>query len=239
MTDQVLMDIDSVAKEDAPRKRIKPHLRQQLLRNVAQIHGAKLDQVMAIACYRAEEIRAAEEKREINMERALDAFEENPFRWASRERRSQVEVGIFWTWCNSDGTEGKCLNFAMLHNVLARHFPRPAALAQSDARLWKSLADIAALETTHRKAPCKYLGVKINKMKYEPDPAKWPVQCYPISQGKTKATVYFEWEHVFCDGLPHRASTRADHVLFDHQPVPHNPLTRSTCWRPARPAITS
>ena len=61
---------------------------------------------------------------------------------------------------------------------------------------WRSLAAVAALETTHRKAPCKYLGAKINEMKYEPDPAKWPVQCYPISQGKTKATVYFEWEHV-------------------------------------------
>ena len=144
-------------------------------------------------------------------------------------RQIQVEVGILWAWRKSDGTKGRCFDFTRLDNVLARDFPRPAALAQSDAGLWTSLADIAALETTNRKAPCKYLGVKINKMKYEPDPAKWPVQSYPISQGKTKAMVYFEWEHVLCDGLPHRVSTRVDSVLHNGQPVPHNPLARSTC----------
>ena len=155
MVDQVLMDIDPTPKEDAPRKRIKPHLREHLLRNAAQKHGAKLDQVMAIACYRAEEIRAADERREVNMELAMAAFEQNPFRWATRAWQSHVEVCIFWTWCNPDGARGRCFDFAMLHNVLARQCPRPAALAQSDAGLWKSLADIAALETTHRKAPCK------------------------------------------------------------------------------------
>ena len=222
-------DITGIGEEAHTRKRIKPHLREQLLRNAAQKHGAKLDQVMAIACYRAEEIRAAEEKRDMNMHIAFGGFEGNPFRWASRAWQSQVAVAIFWTWRNSDGTEGKCFDLAMLHNVLARHFPRPAVLAQSDAGLWERLVGIAALETTHRKAPCKYLGVKINKMKYEPDPAKWPVQSYPISQGKTKAEVYFEWEHVFCDGLPHRASIRVNQVLHNGQPVPHNPLTRSTC----------
>ena len=113
MLDQVLMDIDRAPKEDAPRKRIKPHLREQLLHNAAQKHGAKLDQVMAIACYRAEEIRAGEEKREMNLDLALAAFEENPFRWSSRAWRSQIEVGIFWTWRNSDGTKGRCFDDAI------------------------------------------------------------------------------------------------------------------------------
>ena len=61
MMDQVLMDVDPIPKEDAPRKRIKPHLREHHLRNAAQKHGAKLDQTMAIACYLAEEIRAVVE----------------------------------------------------------------------------------------------------------------------------------------------------------------------------------
>ena len=113
MLDQVLMDIDRAPKEDAPRKRIKPHLREQLLHNAAQKHGAKLDQVMAIACYRAEEIRAGEEKREMNLDLALAAFEENPFRWSSRAWQSQIEVGIFWTWRNSDGTKGRCFDDAI------------------------------------------------------------------------------------------------------------------------------
>ena len=97
MIDEVLVDIDRAPKEDAPRKRIKPHLHKQPLRDAAQKHGAKLDQVMAIACYRAEEIRAGEEKREMNLDLALAAFEENPFRWSSRAWQSHVEVGIFWT----------------------------------------------------------------------------------------------------------------------------------------------
>ena len=101
------MDIDPTAKEDSPRKRIKPHLREHLLRNVAQKHGAKLDQAMAIACYRAEELRAAEENRDMSMQIAFAAFEGNPFRWASRAWQSRIEVGIFWTWRNSDGTKGR------------------------------------------------------------------------------------------------------------------------------------
>ena len=50
MIDQVLMDIDQVPNEAAPRKRIKPHIREHLLRNAAQKHAAKLDQVIAIMC---------------------------------------------------------------------------------------------------------------------------------------------------------------------------------------------
>ena len=107
MIDEVLVDIDRAPKEDAPRKRIKPHLREQPLRDAAQKHGAKLDQAMAIACYRAEEIRAGEEKCEMNLDIALAAFAENPFRWSSRARQSQVEVAIFWNWRNPDGTKGQ------------------------------------------------------------------------------------------------------------------------------------
>ena len=77
---QVLMDIDRAPQEGAPRKRMRPHLREHHLRDAAQKHGAKLDQVMAIACYRAEEIRAADEQRDMSMELAMAGFEKNPFR---------------------------------------------------------------------------------------------------------------------------------------------------------------
>ena len=50
MIDQVLMDIDQAPNEAAPRKRIKPQLRERILRNAAQKPGAKLDQVIAIMC---------------------------------------------------------------------------------------------------------------------------------------------------------------------------------------------
>ena len=143
---QVLLDIERVQEEGAPKKRIKPHLPERALRNAALKHSSKLDQVLAIACYRAEEIRAGAEHRDMNMEVALAAFEQNPFRWAARGRQSQVEVAFFWSWCGSDGAKSKCFSFAMLHHVLARQVPRPAALAQSDADLWKSLTGIASVE---------------------------------------------------------------------------------------------
>mgnify|MGYP003329439834 CR=1 FL=1 len=129
MMDQVLKYVDPIPNEDAPRKRIKPHLREHILRNAAEKHGAKLDQVMAIARYRAEEIRAAEEKREMSMELALAAFEENPFRWASRAWQSRMEVGIFWTWRNSDGTKGIQTSTPCQHAAAAGALQAPATAA--------------------------------------------------------------------------------------------------------------
>ena len=86
----------------------------------------------------------------MNMEHALPAFEETPFRWAARAWQSQVDVDRFWTWRSRGGTKGRCFDFTRLHHVVSRHFPRPAVLAQSDAGLWERLLGIAVLETTHR-----------------------------------------------------------------------------------------
>ena len=86
------MDIDRVAEDEGVRKRIKRHLREYELRHVATNHASKLDQVLAIACYRAEEIRAAAEHRAMSMEVALAAFEQNPFRWTARGWYSQVGI---------------------------------------------------------------------------------------------------------------------------------------------------
>ena len=32
---------------------------------------------------------------------------------------------------------------------------------------------VAEAETSERKAPCRYLGVKLDSGKYEPDPSRW------------------------------------------------------------------
>ena len=165
----------------------------------------------------------------MNMEVAWAAFEQNPFRWTTRGWQSQVEVAFFWSWCGSDGAQNKTFAFAQLHHVFARQVPRPVALVLSDADLWRRLTNIASSDTQLRKAPCKYLGVEIRKGKYEPDPAKWPARCYPQSQGKTKANVHFEWEHVLCEGSPHRVSESVHNLLHHQQPVPYNPLKASTC----------
>ena len=115
----------------------------------------------------------------MNMEVALAAFEQNPFRWTARGWQSQVVVAFFWSWCGCDGAQNKSFTFARLDHVFARQIPRPVALVLSDADLWRHLTNIASSETQQRKAPCTYLGVEIRQGKYEPDPAKWPACCSP------------------------------------------------------------
>ena len=117
--------------------------------------------------------------------------------------------------------------FSRLHHVLERQVPRPADLVQSDEDMWQSLIDMACLETTHRKAPCQYLGAEISKGKYEPDPAKWPARCYPFSQGKSKATVHFEWVGVSIDGKAHMVSMSVNDVLHHQRSLPQHPLAHT------------
>ena len=88
----MLKDITGIGEEAHTRKRIKPHLREHELRDVATNHAAKLDRLLALASYRAEEIRAADGRRPMDMAVALAGFEGNPFRWQARARQSRVEV---------------------------------------------------------------------------------------------------------------------------------------------------
>ena len=169
----MLKDITGIGEEAHTRKRIKPHLREHELRDVATNHGAKLDRLLALASYRAEEIRAADGRRPMDMAVALAGFEGNPFRWEARGWQSQVEVCFFWSWRGTDGVESKRFVFAMLQNVLARRVPRPTALMESDADVFRCLLEVAAAETAHNTSPCKYFGVQLGKGKYERDPAKW------------------------------------------------------------------
>ena len=56
----MLKDIGGLGEEVPARKRIKRHLKEHELRNVAKSHASLLDRVMAIAAFRAEEIRGAD-----------------------------------------------------------------------------------------------------------------------------------------------------------------------------------
>ena len=176
---QVVKNIAAIAEDGAPKKRIRAHLRESELRKLAAAHPSKLHQLLAIAAYKAEEIRAEAEGRPLDDEAALAGFEPNPFRWDTEGRQSQVEVSFLWTWQGRDGMVRRAFVFPILNNVFERQVPRPPGLDEADEDIYKRLVEAASLETKQRKAPCKYLGVQTSKGKFEPDPGKWPSRSYP------------------------------------------------------------
>ena len=184
----MVRDISVVAGESAPKRRIRAHLRESELRKLAADPASKLDQLLAIAAYKAEEIRA--EGRELDQEEALRRFELNPFRWETEGWQSQVEVGFLWTWQGTDGTSRKAFVFPRMNHVLNRQIPRPPLLDEADADILRGLHEAASPEAKQSEAPCEYLGVQVGKGKFEPDPAKWPCRSYPGA--KTHATVDYE-----------------------------------------------
>ena len=190
---QVVKNIASVVEDGAPRKRIRAHLRESELRKLAADTSSKLDQLLAIAAYKADEIRAEAEGRALDQQEAFARFEQNPFRWDAQGRQSHVDVCFLWTWRGTDGNGRRAFVFPRLDNVFKRQIPRPPGLDDADEDTYKRLVEAASLETKQRKAPCKYLGI-LSQGKFEADPGKWHSRSYPGS--KTYATVYFEWEHV-------------------------------------------
>ena len=63
----MVKDIAAVVEEGAPKKRIRAHLRESELRKLAADPASKLDQLLAIAGNKADEIRA--EGRALDQER--------------------------------------------------------------------------------------------------------------------------------------------------------------------------
>ena len=165
-------DINAVLEEGAPRKRIRTHLRESALQNLMAKKPSKLDQLLAVAAYKAEEIRADTEQRPMDEEAASAGFEQNPFRWETEGWQSHVEVGVLWTWQDRHGTLQKKFIFPRLDHVFQRQVHRPPGLDEADDEIYKRLREVASLETRLRKAPCKYLGVETGKDKYEADPSK-------------------------------------------------------------------
>ena len=88
----VVKAITAVAEDGAPRKRIRAHLRESELRKLIEASPRKLDQLVAIAAYKAEEVRAEAEERPAAEREALAGFERNPLRWEAAGWKSQVDV---------------------------------------------------------------------------------------------------------------------------------------------------
>ena len=124
---EVVRNVTAVVEESAPRRRIRKGLRESELRKLAAAESSKLDQLLAIAAFKAEEIRAEAQAVLIDEEAARARFEQNPFRWEAQGWSSRLEVGFLWTWQSSDGVGRKGFVFSRLHNVHARGVPRASA----------------------------------------------------------------------------------------------------------------
>ena len=92
----------AISTEGSARKRIKAHLRESELRNLVSENQVRFQQLLAIANYRAEELRAKLDQREVNEEASLSYFEPSPWKWHVVGWRSQVHIAFLWIWRTRD-----------------------------------------------------------------------------------------------------------------------------------------
>jgi hypothetical protein len=215
----LIKDIEvSAEAECPPRKRAKGKAKGTKLFAWAATHPAVWNLVVAVAAFKAEECQATAENRVLDVAVATAGFEANPWRWPPNS--SHAEVAALWLWHRSGNVRHELIR-ARLHHIFERKtFPAPND-TDGDGALWDRLLRVADQEGELRKAPCKYLGLEKQGI-FESDPSKWPLQgC------KTKAEVWFCWEHVTLGGKPLRVSISVTHLLHDNRPVPHNPIPRT------------
>ena len=223
------LDICDLANADkgAQRKRIRTHLLGAQLRMMVEQYPRAFAEVAAVAAFRAEQKLAASEGRDLDVTGVAKHFE--PMAWHWPERAWDVNVFLLWSW-HCRGILRTALSGVRLDHLrdLERKLSVPEGLGDAEYCLWRSLEQVAEAETAARKAPCRYLGVKLDGDKYCADPSRWiRAQHYPDGH-RSHTVVCFEWRHVTCsNGRPHVVEIRADHVLDksrDRRSPPHNPL---------------
>ena len=152
-------------------------------------HAEAFNHVVARAHWKAEEIRAGDGP--IDESLALAGYESNPFKWTGGTRG-----GIVFLWI-MPGNGGLCRHFTTTRldellfgtgrRVTFPYIPR----AESNESMWARLKENAENELTLRRERCVYLGIRLERDRYEEDPSKWP-----RSSGRTKATIHYEWANV-------------------------------------------
>jgi hypothetical protein len=134
--DLVLRDILRDAWEDSPpaTKRIRAHLHAGQLRNAAHTRQAAWDRLVAVATFRAEEIRAADQHRPCNEDAASSGFEQNSWSWAACDgRASHAEIAVLWSFYSEAGAWQQKIEYAFLHHVLSqRRVAAPEHFRASD-----------------------------------------------------------------------------------------------------------
>ena len=218
----------NVSDTDAarPRKRIRSHLLGAQLRKLIVDWPRAFDEAAAVAAFRAEQQSASSKGRELDPTRVAQHFE--PMAWNWPERAWDVNVYLLWSW-HCRGMLRTALSAMRLDNLrdLERKISVPDGLGDAEYCLWRSLEQVAEVESASRKAPCHYLGVKLETGRYEPDPSRW-IRAQHYQDGRrSHAQVWFEWLHVGChDGRPHQVQTCVNDILCESKKrtVPHNPL---------------
>jgi hypothetical protein len=196
---------------EQPRKRVRTHLHSGQLRTLIAEFPRDFDALVAVAAFRAEEMRA--DGRELQTVLFAKQFEPIAWRWA--ERAWDVTVFLQWTW-HCRGTVRTALTSVRLDHLrdLERKLSVPAGLGDADYLLWRTLEQVAAAETATRKAPCLYLGVLLQSGKFEADPSRWIRETHYPDGRRTHADVWFEWQYVTClGGRPHRVTIRVNNIL--------------------------
>ena len=217
-----------------PKKRVKPHAKFGGLQDAIAKHPAAFATAVAVATWRAEQLRAHLESREMDGLAAASQLERSPWHYSGTSGAASAARVVF-LWSCRRGTDAASADAPrqyhivtpMLQDVLQRRsVPMPPAFA--DAHLHECLVDAAESEGRHQKSPCKYLGAMLSPGTFEADPAKWPSHAHDKAHGKASATVCFEWLHCqrgTSTGLqPHRVFVRADKIVHDKRPLPQNPL---------------
>ena len=223
--DLVVKDIvrDAFQPETAPRRRIMPHASGPQLVEGTRAHQQSWWRVVAIATWRAENLRA--ERRPFDSTAAGAGFESNPFRWKMAEGwLSQADVTFSWAWWEDGAWRRDLAPVSAIHlTAHDRGVPIPDGLKSDDERIFSSL--LAATENKG-KVPCEYLGLDLGNGQFERDPANWPSGSCPRGW-KTQAIVTFEWKHVARgDSMePHRVRVMANNAIL--RGVPQNPLEQS------------
>lgn len=207
---------------DRPRKRIRAHLLGAQLREM--IAEKPLDEIIAVAHYRVEQMSASSEGRELDVARVAQRFELMAWHWP--ELQWDVNVYLLWSW-HCRGMLRTSLSGVRLDHLRdsERKIPVPDGIGDAEYCMWRQLEQVAEAESTARQAPCRYLGAKLDSGKYEPDPSRWIRALHYPDGHRSHTKIWFEWRHVTCsDGQPHVVEIKVNHVLDDRRSPPHNPL---------------
>jgi hypothetical protein len=222
-------DIVGEAWDYTAGKRLKSSGQLNTLRAMAITPTDSWCELVAVASYRAEEMRAASQGELFDKEVAERGFEKNPFRWREGERwQSQARVSFLWSWVSADGSPRKVFEHPRLDKIMERtSIPVPSGMNENDTDLLRRLVAVAEIETKTTKAPCRYLGLEIASGFFEQDPSKWPADM--LDDRKTLVNVAYEWTHVKTQGSisgGHRVTCRVNNLCGGRR-VALNPLTRA------------
>ena len=91
----------------------------------------------------------------------------------------------------------------------------------SNPNIWKQFKELAENEMTLRREQCVYLGIKIERERYEDDPSRWP-----RSSAVTNAAVHYEWTNVKVkSGTAYRTEIETHNILHHSRGPPKGPLS--------------